>query len=747
MTTTASRVAALRRFTAVLFLAALLVPTPCATAADPTKGRKVSTKELMGSGFFQDFEEIDLEGLVNIEQTTVGVASARATAPERAPGAVTVFRAEDIRNLGARTLLELLRYVPGFDVTFDNLGRARLAVRGMASTTTRGGSEDVLIMQDGVRLNEEVGGGATVVNLDIPLDHVRQVEVLRGPAAAVFGDGALAAVVSLVSQTTADFLGTEGSVGLGSFGTQRYGLRSGGVLGAVRISGFIRFGLTGGARREVPADAQTAADRDRAAGGLPPISVAPGRATDELRALDAAYAFALREWTFAFRTKSERSDGLIGAADNLGRQNQLNTNQLGVEVKWSRTLENVGLVSLRGGFLRSETSDLLEIYPSGYQLKGDFGTLIFGKPGGQGGVFQQQAFNSRRFDFQGTLEHDLRGGHKLTGGLGLRHDATFDLQANANLDLRTLTPVEAPDGASLAPLDGAVPDADRTTFSLFAEDAWTVSSRLIVTGGLRFDQVSDLGGTLSPRLALVGGLPEGLTRKWGSVGESLGWKLLYGRAFRAPTLRELAFDLPFGTGNPDLRMVKADELELALSYNRSRLRLEAHPFLNFLDDAIVLPAPNAPGATATYTNRSGIRVAGVEFVANGGFGVGNSFFANYTYQDPTERKTGLRFPGLPKSLLNLGATLAVGGGVTLTPSLIVRSGRGRGVDDSRADAPAYALVNLAARAKNLWRTLDVTVACDNLFGEDYQDPAPARGVPGDYPRPGRRILLHASYKF
>ena len=678
----------------------------------------------------------------------MGVASARATAPEGAPGAVTVFRAEDIRNLGARTLLDLLRYVPGFDVTFDNLGRARLAVRGIASTTTRGGSENVLIMQDGVRLNEEVGGGATVVNLDIPLDHVRQVEVLRGPAAAVFGDGALAAVVSLVSQTTADFLGTEGSVGLGSFGTQRYGLRSGGVLGAVRISGFIRFGLTDGARRDVPADAQTLADRDRAAAGLPPISVAPGRATDELRALDAAYAFAVREWTFAFRTKSERSDGLIGAADNLGRQNQLNTNQLGVEVKWSRSLENVGVLSLRSGFLRSETSDLLEIYPSGYQLKGDFGTLIFGQPGGQGGVFQQQAFNSRRFDFQGTLERDLRGGHKLTGGLGLRHDATFDLQANANLDLRTLTPVQAEAGASLAPLEGAVPDADRTTFSLFAEDAWTVSSRLTLTGGLRFDQLSDLGGTLSPRIALVGGVPAGLARKMPtSVGEGLGWKLLYGRAFRAPTLRELAFDLPFGTGNPDLRMVKADELELALSYTRNRLRLEAHPFLNFLDDAIVLPAPNVPGATATYTNGSGVRVAGVELVASGGFGVSNSFFANYTYQNPTERETGLRFPGLPKALLNLGANLGVRGRVTLTPSLLVRSGRGRGEDDPRGDVPAYALVNLAARAKNLWRTLDVTLACDNLFGEDYQDPAPARGVPGDYPRPGRRILLHASYKF
>ena len=736
MTTTASRVAAVRRFTAVLFLVASFSPLKRAEAADPSKGRKVTTKELMGSGFFQDFEEIDLESLVQKEQSTVGVASARATAAEQAPGAVTVFRAEEIRALGVRTLLELLRYVPGIDLTFDNLGRARLAVRGIASTTTRGGSENVLVMQDGVRLNEEVGGGATVVNLDIPLDHVRQVEVLRGPAAAVFGDGAVAAVVSLVSQTTADFLGAEGNVGFGSFATQRYGLRSGGVLGSVRISGFIRFALTDGAQRSVPEDAQTLADVDRLAAGLPPISVAPGRATDGQRALDAAYAFAVGEWTFAFRTKSERSDGFIGAADSLGRQNQLNTNQLGLEAKWSRSLEKVGVLSLRGGFLRSEISDLLEIYPSGYQLKGDFGTLIFGPPGGQGGVFQQVAFNSRRYDLQGRLEHDLRGGHKLTGGLGLRHDATFDLQANANLDLRTLTPVEPVPGASLAPLQGAVPDASRTTFDLFAEDAWAVSKHLTMTGGLRFDHLSDQGGTLSPRLALVGVLPGGF-----------GWKALYGRAFRAPTLREQAFALPSGLGNPDLRTVRADELELGLSFTRNRLRLEAHPFLNLLDDAIVLPEPNLPGATATYTNGPGARVLGFELVGSGNFGVSNSFFANYTYQDPKVRDTGRRFPGLPRSLFSAGANLDVRGRVTLTPSFIVRSARARSDGDSRPEVPAYALVNLAARAKNLWRTLDLTLACDNLFGKAYYDPAPQSGVPGDYPRPGRRVLLHASYKF
>ncbi|HVQ29171.1 MAG TPA: TonB-dependent receptor, partial [Vicinamibacteria bacterium] len=617
-----------------------------------------------------------------------------------------------------------------------NLGRARVAVRGIASTTTHGGSENVLVIHDGVRLNEEIGGGATVVNLDIPLDHVRQVEVLRGPAAAIFGEGALAAVVSLVSQTTADFLGTEANVAFGSFDTQRYGLRSGGVLGAVRISGFIRFGLTDGARRDVPADAQTRADLGRIAHDLPPISVAPGKATDELRSLDAAYAFALREWTFSFRTKSERSDGFIGELDNLGRQNQLNTNQLGLEAKWSRALENLGTLSLRGGFLRSETSDLLEMYPSGYQLEGDFGTIIFGKPGGQGGVFQQMAFNSRRYDVQSTLEKDLKGGHKLTGGLGLRHDSTFDLQANANLDLRTLTPVPAVEGASLVPLEDAIADTSRTTFDLFAEDAWTVNPRLTVTGGLRLDHLTDLGGTLSPRVALVGAFPQGF-----------GWKLLYGRAFRAPNLREQTFDLPSGLANPDLRLVRADEMELALSFTRNRLRLEAHPFLNVLKDTIVLPGLNVPGHVSTFANAEGVHVGGIELLGSGSFGVGNSFFANYTYQNPTQRGTDQRFAGLPKSLFNAGLTLDVRGHASVTPSFVVRSERARDAGDPRPPVPGYAVVNLTARAKNLWRTLDLTVSCDDLFGKSYYDPSPAMGVPGDYPRPGRRVLLHASYKF
>lgn len=734
MTTTARRAAAVRPFLTLLFYSFLALGHGAAAAAESHEGRKVSTKDLKGFG--GDIEEIDLEKLIQEQQPTVGVASARPTTAERAPGAVAVFSAQDIRNLGARTLVELLRFVPGFDVTFDNLGRARVAVRGVGSTTTRGGSESVLVLYDGVRLNEDVLGGALNVNLDIPLDHAQKVEVLRGPAAAVYGDGALAAVVSVVSQTTDEFMGSEGGLGFGSFGTQQYSLRSGGLLGRLKISGFIRFADADGARRLVPEDVQTGADQQRAEVGLPPISVAPGNARDGQRDLEAAYAFATEEWTFSFRTKSERSDGFVGGADNLGRQTQLNSSQLGVEVRWGRTLEKIGAVRAQAGFLRTEQQDLLEIYPSGYVLVGDFGTLVFGEPGGKGGVFEQNGFNSRRYRLSGSLDHDLGQSHKLTGGLELRRDSTFDLQANANLDLRTLTPVEFVEGQSLAPLPGAVEERRRTTFGLFAEDQWAATPRLTLTAGLRFDHLSDLGGTLSPRLALVG------TR-----GERFGYKLLYGRAFRAPTFRELAFDLPSGLKNPELELVKADELEVALSWSRNRLRLEAHPFLNLLHDTAVLPAPPAAGKPVAFVSGAGVRVLGFELLASGGFGLSHSFFASYTLQSPTDRETGSRVPGLPTSLLSAGASLDLRARFTLTPTVLVRSGRPRGEGDAREGVSAYALFGLTARARGLWRTLELGLSCDNLFGKSYSDPSPTSGVPGDYPRPGRRVLLHATYKF
>jgi outer membrane receptor protein involved in Fe transport len=233
----------------------------------------------------------------------------------------------------------------------------------------------------------------------------------------------------------------------------------------------------------------------------------------------------------------------------------------------------------------------------------------------------------------------------------------------------------------------------------------------------------------------------------GRLKDGLGYKVLYARAFRAPTFRELGFDLPGGLANPDLELVKADEISLGLSWNRGRLRLEAHPFLNVVRDTVALPGLPVPGAPLTFANAEGVRSLGVELLANRGFGLNNSWFANLTLQDPEDRATGERVSGQPAVLLNAGVSFEIRGRVVVTPSVIARSSRPRGPDDPRPAVPGYVLLALTARTKPLWRTLELGLSLDNLGGASYHDPSFKNGVPGDYPRPGRRVLLHATYKF
>ena len=51
------------------------------------------------------------------------------------------------------------------------------------------------------------------------------------------------------------------------------------------------------------------------------------------------------------------------------------------------------------------------------------------------------------------------------------------------------------------------------------------------------------------------------------------------------------------------------------------------------------------------------------------------------------------------------------------------------------------------RAPGVWRRLDLALRLGNLFGDDYVDPAPRLGVPGDYPRPGTSVFASAAWRF
>lgn len=718
------RTAARLAFTASLFIIFPLAPL----RAEDTQA--VSGKELVRLGFFQDFEELDIESLLETAgEVTVSLATRREMTPEEAPGSVSVVSAEEIKNLGARTLVDLLRTLPGFDVVVDSRGRPQVLVRGFPTGLADGASEGVLILLDGQRLNEDIDGGATAVNFDLPLGNVRKVEVLRGPGSALFGEGALAAVINLVSFDTQDLLGTEVTAAGGSFGTQQYTLRTGVLFKEVAIAGFVRFSDTKGPRLLVPADVQTRIDAIEPP-DVPPASQAPGPTADDLRGIEAQYRVAYKGASLGFRLKNENAGGFIGLGGSLG-EHDLNNRQFFLDGRYRSTVSSLG--SFKGvlRFSQSERSDLNGLYPPGFSVPLSEGRLFF-----PSGVFLQTALNTRRFGGEATLERPLTESlvdHQVTAGISLERESTFGLEARGNVDFRTLTPVS---DDSLEPLPGVVADAARTTFGLFVQDSWKQSDRLTVTAGARLDHGSDFGSVLSPRLAAVLHLPR-----------DMSLKLLYGRSYRAPTFAELHFDLPGLQANPGLEKVTANTLEAVVAVRRRRLQASASVFASFVRDLIAPGAKGTRPGTRLLVNLPGVNTRGFELEVRRSFAVANSAFVNYTFQDPRDVDSDLHVPGISRHLATLGGTVMVAGRVSVTPTLTLRSSRPREAEDSRPSASGFALFDLNLRAPTLFKSLEVALRFSNIFGDDYVDPAPRFGVPGDYPRPGRSVFASASWRF
>ncbi len=137
------------------------------------------------------YDSLSLEDLMNIKIT---VASIKELTPRQSPGIITNITAEDIRNLGARDLMEVLRHVPGFEFGVDVEGVVGLGIRGNWAHEGK-----VVLFVDGIEMNERLYSTTQFGN-HYPVENIERIEIIRGPGSALHGGFAAYAVINIITR-------------------------------------------------------------------------------------------------------------------------------------------------------------------------------------------------------------------------------------------------------------------------------------------------------------------------------------------------------------------------------------------------------------------------------------------------------------------------------------------------------------------------------------------------------------------
>ena len=153
---------------------------------------------------------------------TITVTATRTpTNVAEVPATITVITAEDIADQMATDIKDLVRFEPGVSVP-----RAPARFGAALGSTGRGGNEGFTIrgiggnrtqiLVDGVRVPDGFSFGAQASGRGdyVDLGLVKSVEILRGPASALYGSDGLSGAVSFTLSEPADFLtGTQPASG------------------------------------------------------------------------------------------------------------------------------------------------------------------------------------------------------------------------------------------------------------------------------------------------------------------------------------------------------------------------------------------------------------------------------------------------------------------------------------------------------------------------------------------------------
>ncbi len=647
----------------------------------------------------EDMRYMSMDELLNMQIT---VASRSEMPFWKSPSSVTLFSRADIRNLGVRTLFELLSYVPGFYSMMNSVegNQSHMIMRGHAQKY----ANTLLVLLNGQRVNDDYTGGINYLFRYFNIHNASKIEVIRGPGSALYGSNAYNGVVNIITDPTDEVAVELGSLGIVDF----YWSNSTGVndwkLGATidfyRDNGddfddvFDRFGLQ--TTTQDPKEVQQ-------------ISLFAG---DGITNIHLQYLKSMRQDYYLFRrlrdgvTEIELDHWML-----YGNHQLINNDRwkLGFSAGYQFAARKSVTALAPGGSPPFEPADFLFGEDIEYQSKNLAIDGFYQYTAGVSFNFGMAFYLSQVPDAYLRSNYDLFGDLSFLGNL-----VTFD-----NSDERVVL------------------DKKRHINSGYLQAQWDFSQNLSVTAGLRFDAYNDVDNALTPRLAFVY-----------QLGENRGFKLIYGEAYRAPSLGDL-YDEESGLvlGNASLEASEITSIEAVYFTTLGNHSLTGTWFSNEQTNLIGF---RTDGDSVFLDNVAGNDAAGFEL--------------EWLWQPSTSIQIRAAYTHLNKNKTDLGISEGLPASEDITPHNYMNYSAGYVVEDWSfnlsgswrdqvnvlASDDDLLLVNSLIRY-NWSKQLDLSLNIKNLLNKSYQTSSyivlgnDANGPVQQYPARGRELTLQLSY--
>ncbi|MDQ1362927.1 MAG: outer rane receptor for ferrienterochelin and colicin [Pseudomonadota bacterium] len=448
-------------------------------------------------------DEYDLTELMrmNLEQLmdiTITGSTLSDESIRTVPSAVTVFTHEQISRMGLDALPELLNLVPGYQ-TQRNSESPFLYSYSARGRRNGSQSKEVLLLIDGRVMNDPRSGGTDAQLRWLPLSQVERVEVIRGPGSALYGSSAYTGVINVITRQGVN----EAGLAAGS-----HDMGKGHVLWSQSQESW-----------QLDMFAEAFTDNGQTYNVKDTFSSGRINTTDPRQSLH--FDMALRHDDTVLRALVHQSEGddfySLGNVFNdfntaMSQVNQISLEQ---EINWNTDFYSHFFM----GYLETlvEAAARVPVPPSRLPAGSTDPVLIM--PDLQAKSFQFKWHN----DWHQSAAADIQF------GLEWHHDTETVARLLNNYDMGELAAGVSPityygDFSRGTPVSTL---GTRYFLGVYGQYLYNLDEATHLTLGLRHDDYDDSGSYTSPRLGVVHALDDTHTVK-----------LLYGEAFRAPTMIE-----------------------------------------------------------------------------------------------------------------------------------------------------------------------------------------------------------------